>query len=129
VKPVINHFLEKISLQGTKKTIYEIDQIYQCNSCDFSTTRKDSLNRHIIEVHEKIRAHICELCGKRFSQAKSLRRHINSIHTQKEKYACLHCDSFFFREDNFQRHVQTIMNWKSWRLAIKNKYFMKTTLL
>ncbi len=45
---------------------------------------KQKLQRHILEVHQKLRNHICRLCKQGFTRADKLRRHEKASHDEEE---------------------------------------------
>ncbi|GEM10164.1 meiosis-specific protein HOP1 [Rhodotorula toruloides] len=53
---------------------------YVCSwpDCDYSTVKKNNLNRHISAKHLKLKPHKCSMCGAAFAEAAHLRTHLNS---------------------------------------------------
>ena len=82
---------------------------FKCDLCDYSSSRKDNLNRH-----KKLRGHAtevshdegykCPWCNFR-SNSIVLKQHINSVHSSKLKqYKCDLCYYSSARKDNLTRH-------------------------
>ena len=56
-----------------------------CEQCDYVTTRRANLLRHLRTVHSLVRQE-CPECSKQFSDQSSLRRHFSAVHQN-----VLHC--------------------------------------
>ena len=81
---------------------------YSCPHCDLVFSRKDTVNRHIRDVHLKIRNYKCELCDLEFAQSTHLNRHVSSVHMKEKPFKCNQCESSFSREDTLNRHIRTV---------------------
>ena len=55
-----------------KKENTNCEKKFQCEVCDFTTQWKDSLKRHIEEVHKLIK-YPCDLCNEEFSNVSNLK--------------------------------------------------------
>jgi hypothetical protein len=60
-----------------KKHIREVHDMvkHSCNLCEFQSTQKRGLDRHIKALHSKIRDHCCETCDYKASDKCSLTAH------------------------------------------------------
>ncbi|KAF0755082.1 zinc finger protein 888-like [Aphis craccivora] len=60
-----------------------MDPIHACKHCDRVFNRKDTLNRHIRTVHDKVK-HLCEIWDAKFNTTHAKTRHINRIHSEDD---------------------------------------------
>ena len=90
------------------------DVKFQCNVCQFSTNRKDSMLRHMLrhkmskhtestvnnhnEVDKILKCPHCELPA---SSQSNLNRHIRLKHPSDNKFICEECGETFPRSDYF----------------------------
>jgi len=73
-----------------------------CNSCEYKTTKRQSLKAHIFSHHSKERPYKCTTCGKGFITSSHLSRH-KEIHEPVKKYECSVCGKKF----SGKRHLTT----------------------
>ena len=82
---------------------------FVCGRCQKEFGRKDSLQRHIRDVHEKKR-HKCDQCEKDFASEGALRDHKLTKHEGKKikrnKKLCPHCNKSF-GTNHYPQHVLT----------------------
>lgn len=66
--------------------------------CNFSTTWKNNLTKHMKSVHKKEYYFLCEHCGKGFLAKSSLTSHVKMHHTHVRDFKCDHigCESKAF---------------------------------
>jgi KRAB domain-containing zinc finger protein len=78
---------------------------YACDvdGCEKKFTRKNTMQRHKRDVHEKVQKYACEQYGRRFSRIESLKAH-NRIHADERPYACTDCAIKFKVKIHLQRH-------------------------
>ena len=70
------------------------------------------MERHRNSIHLKLKQ-VCSICDKEFSNKDSLKRHINDVHEEKKKFKCPDCPLTFARSDNCNRHVEIARdNWR-----------------
>ena len=62
------------------------------------------MERHINSIHLEIK-HKCPVCEKEFSTKDSLTRHINEVHEGTRKFKCPECPLRFARQETLDRHV------------------------
>ena len=65
------------------------DMWYSCDQCDYKTTWKGSLKRHIDAIHGDVR-YTCNQCDYKATQKGNLKRHIDSVHGDVI-YTCDQC--------------------------------------
>ncbi len=52
--------------------------------CGKTLGNKQKLQRHIMEVHQRLRNHICRVCNKGFPRAEKLKQHEETAHDESE---------------------------------------------
>ena len=57
--------------------------MFSCPVCNKGLTRKASIKRHILTVHDKQRPYKCDVCDRKLSTASSLKRHKKVKHGDK----------------------------------------------
>mgnify|MGYP002652669529 CR=1 FL=1 len=84
---------------------------YKCDKCQYSTARKDHLQKHIGRVHSSDMQYKCNKCEYRFDSEKKLNNHIRLMHTTnddnndgKRKHQCNICSKTFVCKSKLERH-------------------------
>lgn len=98
--------------QSDKKRNYVV-----CSICE-KVVLKESLSKHIQDIHEKSNKMKCEICSKILAGPFSLKEHITAIHDKIMKHQCSHCLKQFSHFSNMNRHIRLIHE----KLVVKNKY-------
>ena len=109
--------IEKLKVsQNTAKdqTINLIDdphKQFQCHPCNKNFTRRYSLQKHIMTIHERLRRPFnCHLCNKNFRRKKSfcskksLVVHTKSVHEKLRPFKCEKCEECFSQKGNLKSH-------------------------
>ena len=78
---------------------------FQCDQCDGKFTKKDSLIRHIQNIHEGVK-YACNQCEHQASSQGSLTNHIRIKH-EGVKYVCNHCDQQLTSQGNLTLHIKS----------------------
>jgi Zn finger protein HypA/HybF involved in hydrogenase expression len=81
---------------------------FNCEHCDKTYGRKDTLKTHINTVHLKQKNYKCDHCDKTFGEKGNLNVHINTIHLKQQNFKCEHCDKTFGRKGDLNIHINTI---------------------
>ncbi|KAF4517340.1 hypothetical protein B566_EDAN007295 [Ephemera danica] len=77
--------------------------VFTCNLCDVRYSRKSSLKRHKIAVHEpKV---TCRVCGKLLTRI-AIHRHMK-IHDDASKFPCKYCGKLYTTKANCTVHEQS----------------------
>ena len=78
-----------------------------CQLCDRSFTRADSLENHIKCMHSGNRPYTCHypMCQKSFPTQSSLISHLK-VHTNGKPYKCLECEESFTLLYEYKQHVR-----------------------
>ena len=79
---------------------------YNCDQCDYKTTRKDNLKRHKLTKHEGV-SYNCDQCDYKAKTKDRLKRHKLSKH-QSYRFKCQQCELTFAREHVLARHVKRV---------------------
>ena len=79
---------------------------YQCDQCEYVSSTKRNINKHIKTVHLKLTPYSCGQCDAKFGQNGNLQRHINTVHLKEQNYACTECDAKFGQNGNLQTHIK-----------------------
>ncbi|KAG5678729.1 hypothetical protein PVAND_008377 [Polypedilum vanderplanki] len=96
----------KIVKVGTvaKKSGGSSNSAHTCKFCNYSTTKRYLLARHM-KCHSEDRPHKCNVCERGFKTIASLTNHVNT-HTGIKPHHCKHCDSCFTTSGELVRHVR-----------------------
>ena len=79
--------------------------VFQCELCDYSTSRKQSLQRHKL-CHTGERPFNCDVCNYRARRKDALMEH-KLLHTTREKqFTCNFCDFKTFFKRSLIRHLR-----------------------
>uniref|UniRef100_A0A8D8LC95 Zinc finger protein 26 n=1 Tax=Cacopsylla melanoneura TaxID=428564 RepID=A0A8D8LC95_9HEMI len=87
-----------------------INENLPCDFCAKSFESKGKLERHIREVHFKIRnrsIHTCTICSKNFKSRSNLRNHLN-IHTGEKNHLCYLCGNRFVDPGTLRKHMRHV---------------------
>ena len=79
---------------------------YNCNSCDYKATWKDSITKHKKSVHEG-KKYQCKDCSSLFTQKSSLPTHQQFVHMVK-KYPCKICSYQASQKGHLKKHKNTV---------------------
>ena len=75
---------QDVTDSSSKQTDFKSDS---CKFCDFATkaqaksNREIIMKRHIMAVHDKVRAYSCDFCDKKIAQKYDMTKHIQRHHT------------------------------------------------
>ena len=100
---------------------------YQCDWCNYSTSKGISLQNHISSHHKKPREersrkaaakckekrYCCEYCQRDFAVRKVLANHINFVHLKKRENTCKECGRSFMSFECMQKHMRACSQAKS----------------
>ncbi|KAF9796755.1 hypothetical protein SFRURICE_001835 [Spodoptera frugiperda] len=77
---------------------------YTCNSCDYRSLNKNTLEAHINKNHLNIRPYICDICQKGFYKKSHLTQHLLTHEKVKDK-TCEICGDTFLNEKTLMEHL------------------------
>ena len=86
---------------------------FECEICQYSSYRRDHLDRHVASIHEGKRPFKCEFCNHTFSLKDSLNSHIASVHEGKKPLKCEICNYTFLERMTFPNMLLQFMKKRS----------------
>lgn len=81
---------------------------FMCAQCNYRTTYKSVLKKHVSFAHEKNFTNKCDSCSFATYYKCKLREHVRTVHEKIKKYTCQQCNSKFSRSDNLKQHVESV---------------------
>uniref|UniRef100_A0A336KH81 CSON008007 protein n=1 Tax=Culicoides sonorensis TaxID=179676 RepID=A0A336KH81_CULSO len=111
---------------------HSILKTFNCDICDFETTQKHLLKRHLKRHNpdksfictecgrvrfslNHLKAHMishsdekpwkCNLCEKSYKRKEKLKQHVDKFHENKTNYECPVCAEEFFRNETLRQHI------------------------
>ena len=94
----------KASMKRPTQTIYRnLTVTHLCHYCDFKTSWKSSLKRHLRAIHQNI-SYPCDYCNFKTSWKASLKQHTESLH-KKITYPCDRCNYKAKRRNDLKKHT------------------------
>ena len=110
---MVKPFLESPPLKKKSKA----KEFVKCSTCEI-VLQKESLAKHIKDMHEKTNKVSCKICGKILAGSFSLKEHISAVHEKILKHECSFCHKAFSHFSNMKRHIKLIHE----SSVITNKY-------
>lgn len=104
--PTNEHDVEE-DIHSTVKGNDRVKHYVYCGECG-KVVLKESLNKHLRDVHEKSNKRECPVCSKVLSGPFSLKEHISAVHNKVTKHQCPKCDKTFAHFSNMNRHVRLV---------------------
>ncbi|XP_069482287.1 zinc finger protein 34-like [Ambystoma mexicanum] len=109
------------NLIGSQSNIQKAVNLYSCNECKKTFSKKEYLIRHK-RKHMGARPYQCTECGKSFGKKDNLFVH-KRTHTGERPYHCTMCDRRFSQKGVLNRHQITHMVERPYQCAICEKSF------
>ena len=97
----------KTSLYAHRKNSHNQKQ-EQCDKCNMNFSNLQGKNRHMLEIHEMIKAFKCESCTIPFKRNGALQRHIKRVHQKSRSVQCESCHKTFFDNFALKRHISQV---------------------
>ena len=94
----------KQSLQKSKRQYIKST----CDTCKNHYANRQSLQRHISNVHKGLKPFSCPSCDSKFANSHGLKHHIAAVHEGKKPFMCQTCDSSFANNQGLKRHISAV---------------------
>merc|ERR1712059_83288 len=79
-----------------------------CQSCNFKSSKKQILNKHIRNTHAAGKTMLqCTDCLYKTWNNGHLDQHIKAVHLSIKDFACLQCDNKFSQKVHLKNHIRT----------------------
>ena len=108
---------EGVELKDTKMLLHQKlqnnsgDKKLKCEQCSYQASQKWSINRHIRDVHDKIKNHVCDECGYASSEKNMMERHWDAVHNKGDKkFKCEHCPYSSAKKSMLKYHMISVHN-------------------
>ena len=81
---------------------------FSCDKCDYKCKFKCYLNKHIREVHDKIKDFECDKCDAKYSTNGHLQAHIKQVHDKIKDFECPDCEYKCSTNNHLLQHVKMV---------------------
>jgi len=89
---------------------------FKCEDCDYSSSRKGDLKKHISSQHAKHdvgsfdegKVYTCEICNSEFKDRSNLKKHILVVHEGIKPFECSLCGSCFSQKSKMKKHIAAV---------------------
>ena len=95
LSPIPTHGLDDTNVNELAEKTRKGKKSQKCSVCDYSSSNKGYLKKHIESKHEGKKHYKCSMCNNSFSHKTNLKAHMESIHDVKKKNKCSDCDHSF----------------------------------
>ena len=90
------------------KFIHNPENIFlQCEKCEYKTPIRDSMMKHVMNVHSIAKLVPCHICGKKVKQS-TLRDHVKRKHEEQKKVRCEVCGSEVLNSQALWQHMRKV---------------------
>lgn len=108
---------------------YDKDSVISCEQCDYMTTNKKNLNKHIVSNHEGI-CFPCEQCNYKGTTKQNLKSHFEAQH-EGIRYPCDQCKYQATLKANLKTHMASqhggfLYCCEQCDYMTNNKYYLKS---
>ena len=86
------------------------EKLFNCSICEKSFFTQSNVNKHIKEIHQKIKPvakHACSLCSKTFTYNSRLVDHMRT-HLKEKSVSCYLCEKKFYSQSNVNKHINEV---------------------
>ena len=101
-------FTQKTHVNTHKKNVHMTEKIHNCESCEYKTSDKGNMKKHINSIHNNL-VYPCSLCEYKASASQSIKNHMISIHNQGV-LICSQCSEKFGSQNAKKRLKQHMIN-------------------
>lgn len=96
---------KKLLSSHIKEFHSELLESLPCNECSYVSKLRGNLNKHMSEVHAKVKQYMCGFCGAQTSRKYHLTRHIKAVHHGEKFFCCEDCDYKTNNKACLQKHI------------------------
>ena len=76
--------------------VHDGNKTFKCEICDYSSSYKGSLTKHIASGYNAKKSFKCDICDHSFSTKGNLKKHIGKVHESKKPFTChLFCNQTY----------------------------------
>lgn len=93
------------SLLRHVREIHGAQDEFRCELCGKEFARREYWQKHIQLVHKKIRPFVCPQCKARFGVKSNLKTHLKC---HSKRYECLNCKKSYSSDQRLRRHVANV---------------------
>ena len=97
----------KNSLNTHILSIHEGQKIHKCDECGKFFAQNSNLKTHILTRHQGIKP-VCKFCGKSYVTDNYLRKHISAVHKGSKNYMCKFCSKTYSHKEGLNNHISTV---------------------
>ena len=102
---ILGRTASQVSANDSSTEINDHNKPYKCKLCDYQTTHKGHLNKHVKSIHEGIK-YPCHQCDYKARNPSDLNKHVNSKH-KGIKYPCQQCHYKATNTSDLKKHVNS----------------------
>ncbi|MBO9492854.1 C2H2-type zinc finger protein [Thalassotalea sp. G20_0] len=92
-------------IENSTKVLHTVKKSFQCNVCEKSFNRKQTLEAHI-RIHTGVKPFKCNVCEKSFRYFNGLTIHTLRVHTGEKPFKCEFCDRRFVQRCELKNHIR-----------------------
>lgn len=104
------------------------ESFFKCDYCDCKFQRSQLLLSHR-RIHTKEKPYICHICGKPFRNLSAANRHIDQVHHKVKKASCEVCHNTFDSNNKKQEHMNIHTNDRPYVCTVCGKTFRQRATL
>uniref|UniRef100_A0A1B0CQ06 C2H2-type domain-containing protein n=1 Tax=Lutzomyia longipalpis TaxID=7200 RepID=A0A1B0CQ06_LUTLO len=96
---------------------HAVREVIKCTICSVELASRESLNRHVNNIHLTQEKIVCPLCCTSFTAKDNLRRHIEAVHGDRKDFICTVCGKLFSQASSVTRHMVIHSDLRPFRCA------------
>ena len=122
----------KICLKPQRSKTSQV-QASNCDECQKDFVSKNTLKRHLKEVHnhESVGVHVCpeDDCSYTTDYVGQLKKHITNFHSNPEEVNCEHCSFSCYSEAGMKKHFKAVHNMVKKTCKVCNQVFSTRSMM
>ena len=117
-------------LKDGRRAVDATPRKHSCEICKQVFNLKCNLNRHIKNIHEKIKPFQCNICPQVFGYKKDFQNHKSAVHEKNKPFHCHICQKSFGYKQDYRKHTVVVHEkTKSFKCQLCQKSFGWKTYL